>query len=395
MALVFVHGIGNRDEAQFIAATPVRDGHFRKHLLPAAYSDPVTVAIESPPWGRYGGRLHWNHASLTGGSPERLGGTGHELATLAAAVAIPGAGSTQLATSVARSSVRDAVDLLFTAIDFRDRAPNEIDELVEIGYRITNYCRIQEKMKPDGPEAHRYPWLSQVSDDADFIDLLLRNALPAPIRKDQESLGAGSTLGRAGKRILTAAADGLQRGLVGAPISIAASGIRSLFGENLSLLLGDVFAYLQNPNPIVDVVAGCIEDVSSTAPPGQHLIVVAHSMGGNIVYDILSRFRPKLHVDTLVTVGSQVGLFAEMGLFEYVRNYQRDGNRPQKVPQLKNVDRWINVLDRSDILAYRCSPIFEGVADYEYPTNRPWAHSAYFKQPNFHARLGARITEEP
>lgn len=393
MALVFVHGIGNRDEVEFKATTPVRDGHFRKHLLPVVYPDPVAVPIASPPWGRHGGRLHWNHASLKGGSPERLGGTDHELAALAAAVASPGVNATQLVTNVARSNVRDAVDLVFTAVDFRDRADSEINELVEIGLRIANYCRTQESIKPHGLESDRYPWLLQVSDDADFIDLLLRNSLPDVIREDQESLGIGSTFGRAGRKILEGAANGLQKALIRAPTTVTVSGIRSIFGENLSLLLGDVFAYLQNPDPIVDVVAGCIEDASKAAPPGQNLIIIAHSMGGNIVYDILSRFRSELHVDTLVTVGSQVGLFAEMGLFEYVRNSLMD--RMPKVPKLGNVDRWINVLDRSDILSYRCSPIFEGVTDYEYPTNRPWAHSAYFKQPNFHARLGARIAEEP
>ncbi|MBB4716917.1 hypothetical protein BJ965_006799 [Streptomyces luteogriseus] len=42
---------------------------------------------------------------------------------------------------------------------------------------------------------------------------------------------------------------------------------------------------------------------------------MAHSMGGNIVHDVLSFHRPKVHIDLLVTVGTQVGLFEELKLF--------------------------------------------------------------------------------
>jgi pimeloyl-ACP methyl ester carboxylesterase len=136
----------------------------------------------------------------------------------------------------------------------------------------------------------------------------------------------------------------------------------------------------------VSLVSGDLELAARDGP----LVVVAHSMGGNIAYDILSHFRPDLHIDTLVTVGTQVGLFEELKLFA---SSNRDLPTPAvpRLPALPNVDRWINVVDRGDVLAYRADPIFDGVDDYEYPSDAPWAHGAYFRQPNFHERLASRV----
>ncbi|MGW0582389.1 hypothetical protein ACWD25_42150 [Streptomyces sp. NPDC002920] len=392
MALVFVHGIGNRNAEDFKAATLLRDGHFERYLLPVISSDPHTVPIYSPPWGGHGAQLRWNHACLPGSAAESLGVADGDLLDLAVAAAAPGVAPTGVVTAIARSSMRDAVDLLFTAVDLRDREPEDVSELVELAAQLDSYCQTQELLSPLGTEEERYPWLVNTHDDIDFLDLLLRKASAPQKPGAYESLGGKGTLRRA-REILTDAADGLHSALVGAPATATASGARRLFGEPLSLLLGDVFVYLENPKPIVDVVAQALEDALDAAPSGEPLVVVAHSMGGNIVYDILSRFRRKLHVQVLITVGSQVGLFAELGLFQYTRSTGLPKPNRHKIPKLKNVDHWINVVDRSDILGYRVGPIFDGAVDYDYPTNKPWAHSAYFRQPNFHARLAMRVKE--
>jgi hypothetical protein len=53
--------------------------------------------------------------------------------------------------------------------------------------------------------------------------------------------------------------------------------------------------------------------------------------------------------------------------------------------------QWINVVDRADVLSYGVSRIVSGTTDYCYPTDAIWAHSAYFRQPNFHLRLAERV----
>lgn len=119
-------------------------------------------------------------------------------------------------------------------------------------------------------------------------------------------------------------------------------------------------------------------------------MVVAHSMGGNIVYDLLTHFRPNLVVDSLVTVGSQVGLFEELKLFAASRA-DIPGPGVDRVPKPPGVQRWVNVVDDCDPLAFRAAPVFDGVEDYTYPSGALWAHTAYMAQPHFHRRLADRL----
>jgi pimeloyl-ACP methyl ester carboxylesterase len=140
-------------------------------------------------------------------------------------------------------------------------------------------------------------------------------------------------------------------------------------------------------------VADALEEASRrVSDDDPHLIVVAHSMGGNIVYDLLTHYRPDLRVDVLATVGSQVAFFEELKLF-----MESDPSVPSsgadRVPRPANVDRWINIFDRNDILSFTTSGVFDGVEDYEYSTGEGilLAHTTYFLRPSFHDRLGDRL----
>jgi hypothetical protein len=166
-------------------------------------------------------------------------------------------------------------------------------------------------------------------------------------------------------------------------------------GRRLSLTVGDILVYLNNQSG--NDRSGAIRDLVTVAlkaaadDPG-YSIVVAHSMGGNIVYDILSSYHKEIEVDLLVTVGSQVGLFEELKLF-----HASDGNIPSetnaRVATPPNIRHWMNIVDRADVLSFAAEPIFDRTIDYDYPSAAAWAHGAYFKQPNFHARLARRATE--
>jgi hypothetical protein len=123
------------------------------------------------------------------------------------------------------------------------------------------------------------------------------------------------------------------------------------------------------------------------------LIVVAHSMGGNIVYDVLTHFMPEtLKVDVLVTVGSQVGLFEELKLFANSDEDVPSPDRP-KVPRQRSILRWLNVFDTNDVLGFAAERIFEGVDDFSYSTGKgiTGAHVTYFLRPSFYERLSARL----
>lgn len=101
-----------------------------------------------------------------------------------------------------------------------------------------------------------------------------------------------------------------------------AAGIRRWGARPAARLMGDVMGYFAErgtvvaPGPIVERITASLDEAArDAAVRGEPLVVLAHSMGGNIVYDVLSHFRPDIRVDLLVTVGTQVGLFEELKLF--------------------------------------------------------------------------------
>jgi hypothetical protein len=95
--------------------------------------------------------------------------------------------------------------------------------------------------------------------------------------------------------------------------------------------------------------------------------------------------------DAFVTVGSQSGLFHEMGLFDY----KPAQSPPTPIPGPANVGLWINIYDAIDLFGFRARPIFGTATDYEFNsiTGLLSSHTTYFKRPQFHARLRVRMKE--
>jgi hypothetical protein len=369
VALVFVHGIGNRDSRAYARRVALRDALFQRFLMARAVPELAGSEIRNPLWGELGTTVGWSPATLpTGRDSERLGSSDPFVADLAAVVDPGGTGMPLL--QAARTDPRDAVDLLYTFLDLRGRDDAEIEELADQAVALADWC--------DSADFDA----ATVDDDRELVELLVRRTAPVTVlAPGLESLGAGRRVRAAARAALLAAVDEYRRYNVGPPVRHAAAALRRLTGRPVSLLIGDLLTYLarrgtpQRPGAIVSLVARELEEAGREGPR----VVVAHSMGGNIVYDILSHFRPDLEVDTLVTVGTQVGFFEELKLF------------PACAGRPANVRRWINVVDRGDVLSYTAAPVLDGVLDYEYPTDALWAHGAYFRQPTFHARLAARV----
>lgn len=166
--------------------------------------------------------------------------------------------------------------------------------------------------------------------------------------------------------------------------------------EHASTFLGDVFTYLntrgdrRDPGPIVGRVLDALLTARADAPDDP-LIVVTHSMGGNIFYDIATHFAPELSVDAWISVGGQVGQFEEMKLF-----LASDPTivAPAKVQApSRQIRRWINVYDPADPFGFLAAPIFEGVRDLKFSTGSAMmsAHGAYFLRPSFYKRLVSEL----
>lgn len=407
MPLVFVHGVANRQNDRYLVAAALRDVLFRRFLLARICKDPDKAAILNPYWGDDAATLRWKHASLPTEDGEALGSADaiDDLAMAAAADArVHGATDTSVLLATARRSLSDAIDLLFAALGTESAGNQDPDALAQLALRLVAYCLSREQAMPRASETERYPWLATVRDDAALIARLCESAMPMgltpsgsitfdPTVAQTESFGIFDS----GRRLLMGGVDRLRRATVHRVSTPLVSAIRGTVAPGTSVFLGDVLTYLaergtgEDPGPIVRIVTEAIDQAQHARSDDDPLVVAAHSMGGNIVYDILTYYRPDVRVDLLITVGSQVGFFEELKLFKGSDRQIPDTERP-KAPA-PDVGRWINVFDRADPLSYRAGPVFENVGDYAYPTGAWWAHGSYFVQPRFHERLARRVAD--
>jgi pimeloyl-ACP methyl ester carboxylesterase len=152
---------------------------------------------------------------------------------------------------------------------------------------------------------------------------------------------------------------------------------------------------VRQPGKIVTVVLDAIKRAQSAASDEDpRLLLVGHSMGGIILYDIVSHFAPDLRVDALITVGSQVGVLEEAKVFQASDPGVPSPAQP-KVAMPGMVAHWINVFDLNDPASFLVAPLFDGAADYRFESGLSprAAHSAYFVRPSFYQRLHERLAE--
>jgi hypothetical protein len=116
------------------------------------------------------------------------------------------------------------------------------------------------------------------------------------------------------------------------------------------------------------------------------LYVVAHSMGGNIICDLVTLFEPQTSIDCLITVGSQFPLFADLQMFPALGS-----SRPFQKPE--NVKRWINIFDMNDVFGFAAEPLFEGVEDLHYASGRMGVttHADCFKFISLYEKMAQAV----
>jgi hypothetical protein len=166
---------------------------------------------------------------------------------------------------------------------------------------------------------------------------------------------------------------------------------RDRLHQHAALFFGDVFVYLDErgsfdrPGPIIQDILGAIKGAQRNHPD-EPTIVLTHSMGGIIFYDVLTHYDPTLRVSFWASVGSQVGQFEEMKLFRASDKLLREPNKVRVKDWKTRVGYWLNVYDPVDPFSFMVAPVFADVdQDIQYKTGSAvgQAHGAYFKRPSF------------
>jgi len=414
MPLVFVHGVSNRKDAEYLQAQAMHDRYFRQIALRGIPTSPQPPL--NPYWGDLGAFMAWGDTTcLPLEQNQTFGGGGDEVLRAIVAETAPDimAPPDRMLVTLARKDLSRAIDALWAAATHTIPASGaaNLDALAATAARAIAF--VEADPKP--------AWVADVSDDSQFVDTLLtrldtfrppagpaaqtfgisdvwNHLKEASARLTQASVGIVSNATRA----VSNAINDLGQSAVGAVINPVVRAARPGTSKKAILFLGDIFEYLANrgtpgsgEGKIVQIVASDFAQAATFRNMNDPMIIVAHSMGGIISYDILSHFRPELVCDLFVTVGSQVGVFAELGLLPAIpidRTSAPDSNRPKaKVPA--NIKRWINVFDPADVLGFKADGVFDRVEDYAFSSNVSslTAHGMYFERPHFYERLRARI----
>jgi|SRR5271165_4752184 len=392
MPVTFVHGVSTRGGNNYEQQVAIRDSFFRQFAFPLVSSKPKSVLLLNPYWGEFGARLRWNNACLPTDSYETLGTqppeSGHLVAEIAAGAPVE---KDRIFLAVARRSLLEAIDMLWVAT-MSGSQPADRSGLVALAAKAVAYAK-----------TNPHPtWIKSVQDDHTFIKELRKEVEAFHTHTPSPSTPAVETLGSNLWELVKEKADRV----FGLPTKTLSSVVLDLGRLSLqkaaSNFVGDVFVYLQDrgtrqePGPIVErVLSALLQARNDANAKGTKFVVIGHSMGGNILYDILTTFRPDLKVDLFITCGSQVALFEELKLFVNSDPNIPSDQRTDRVSRPSNIIDWINIFDTNDIFGYRLEGVFSGVKDYGYDTGKGLfgAHVSYFLRPSFHDRLGERLKE--
>lgn len=414
MPLVYIHGVNVRKNDAYESNQVTRNKLIQNYLLePLAKKNEGfrTMEIVSPYWGQYGVQFAWNKASVVNVNISDSFDVKTDNAVPSSAVdflraveALSGAsgvsfGAPSASGYLKKAAAQDTEQFLEAVI-----APIILEEEQlsgknghEVGYREANLLIAVDDIAKN-PET-KVLIQSASSDDE------LMTKLAEAVKRRYLELLQESAKGKGSKYDISfdlsvldkvlGQIDELFRRATEAPGRVASVSALALGKTSLAdvtaRFFGDVFVYLNErrdasqPGPIIQEILRAIKEaLDRVKTPDEPLIVITHSMGGNIFYDILTTYAPTLKVDAWISVGGQVGYFEEMKLF---KKSDIGIKTPQKVIGMgERVKLWLNVFDPVDILSYQASPIFEGVIDKHFKTGSDVlkAHGAYFKRPSFY-----------
>lgn len=206
---------------------------------------------------------------------------------------------------------------------------------------------------------------------------------------------------------MTSAGEALRRAGAwpGDAISTIFTELRPVVNEFVAYFIGDVLAYINERDAVGAAAAGGVPQRVLEAlrranrrrqETGEKIVVITHSMGGQLLYDTLTFYAPHdpglqdLVVDNWLSCGAQVSLFAELCLF---KGQPTDVAAPAKLPRPSAVQSWTNFYDVNDLVGFVMAPVFAGVTDKHYDTGfgLAFAHTGYLGRPSFFEAMMAEL----
>lgn len=429
--LLFVHGVNTRAGPDYERDSALRRAMFQRAVVDAVRPRiPNLTLAPDVYWGGKGVSFDWRMASVPAGSA--LEGLGPEEAQGATLLNFPelvdltapapaatadvgtverlGGAPEALLAGPAHESPQDVIDAVLAGqrrLVVRElEAPAASATAASDGDRLARLLLAADAVQADRTVAQQVAGAASDEQVLDAVTSAIRAHFDAheAAPPTAEELGPGDwigarlrDLGNGVKAALKIARDP-KRGATRVATLVALQAQRTKQTKRWAYFLGDVFEYLrrgQDADGIASIVETALKDAAAHASESDPLILVTHSFGSAVAYDLLSSDRPAgLDVRLWAMAGSQASLFAEM------RMYQRSPRDPAPAPppplgKPAGVRQWVNIYDPADVLSYLAAPIFgpDAVEDVAF---REWgnivtAHSDYFVEPAFYRLVAGRI----
>lgn len=376
MAIVVVHGVNTRADASYAAWTQSISTFWQETIGPLQIDG---VGVTGSPafayWGDQGVDFKWKMASLPSGDREQYGSQ-----------AMFNTGAQTLAVDalheVFNRPMPEALGLLADLVAL-DPTVYKADDLALLMAAL--HTRHEEQ-----PADPLFAELLQATEDDQTLGIIRDIVTPA---SHHETYGA---ITQAGLRGLGTLSSKLKNAAVHGASSLFLGNYRSAMHRRGATFLGDLMKYLHvrridGSSEIQRDVLAAINDSVAADSEGP-LVLVGHSLGGVILFDLIASGLIDAASIVLVTVGSQISHFEEMNLLlDSDANYPNADYKKRPIP--KSLIKWINFYDTNDIFAFVCTPVFEGVTDVEWSTGVGMfeAHGAYFFNPEFYSLIKEKL----
>lgn len=378
MPIVFVHGVAVRDDDDRVL--PRRFGkvpfaeietQLRRHVAPVLSDDPDGVPITRLYWGDLGARLAWGDHFKVTRVPDAEPVTWRSLT------------GTDLGRELERHLIAHTLDQSLWP------------EVIEDVWEVARHPDISAE-------------LASREDDTAALDLLVdavegvRRARNHPADETTAGPRWWETLGQQIKPTTDRAQARRRANVIG-----VVNRIRRPLENYVPIFMGDVITYLNHrgdaadpgviPQRALDTLAAAHRLKQERDEP---LIVFTHSMGGQIVYDLVTHFLPRMPqysditIDFWAAAGCQIGLFEELRLFlASDRGHGSESGTMAPALDPAFVGHWWTSWDYGDLLSYRTEGVVDGVDETGFHFGRGLqnSHSAYLEQDDFYRTLAAKV----
>ncbi|MGO8503795.1 hypothetical protein AB9F35_20140 [Rhizobium leguminosarum] len=403
MPIIYVHGVNTRDSRHSEAVKE----YLRRIVAPAISKDPDSVSIVAADWFQFCDPPKWGGISrprtelLGQGAAEKVlhdEVIGQILSTVAKE------------SSARRDPLTSGQTSRTTLVRLNELDPDTLADLIVLTMGEEEGDVVQKaKIGVAADRVSRDPTVRANLEAATDLDAQLKilvDAVVAARDKGGEPLVAqGATDWYRGMR--DRVSEGLSR-LSSTPAvaaSVLLAELRPELNDLVTRFLGDVFFYLSrrgtpsNPGPIPDVLIKALQAAQvNKTNRDEPIVVLTHSMGGQLVYDAVSSYLPEIDknikVDFWCAAASQVGFFEELNLFLASKpEFAKVTGKRTPLP-VANLGHWWNVWDHNDILSFTTKGIFEnGIDDSEYDTGLSLAnaHGGYLERPSFYREFARKL----